>query len=147
MLFAIVLLLTIGFIAFVLVREARGIPRPDGLRGRIRDRGWGMLLLPVAMAAAVMAGGAHGLILAELGLAALTIVFAPKVAARLVPYGVLGLAVFGVHLAKTYRDGNTSGVQYLFVHAVSRGGAELLCRSAKPYANPGTGQNTAITHP
>ena len=44
-----------------------------------------------------MAGGAHGLIPAELGLAVLAIVFAPKLAAKLVPYGVLGLAVFGVH--------------------------------------------------
>ena len=97
MLFAIVLLLTIGCIAFILAREAKGVPRPDGLRGRIRARGWGLLLLPVAMAAAVMAGGAHGLIPAELGLAVLAIVFAPKLAAKLVPYGVLGLAVFGVH--------------------------------------------------
>ena len=117
MLFAIVLVLTIGCIAFILAREGQGVPRPDGLRGRIQARGWGLLLLPVAMAAAVMAGGAHGLIPAELGIAALAIVFAPKLAARLVPYGVLGLAVFGVMLAKTYRDGNTSQVQYLFVHA------------------------------
>jgi hypothetical protein len=111
MLFAMVLLLTIGCIAFVLAREARGVPRPAGLRGRIRDRGWALLLLPAAMSAAVMAGGAHGLIPAELGLAALAIVFAPKLAAKLVPYGVLGLAVFGVMLANTYRHGNTSAVQ------------------------------------
>ena len=117
MLFAIVLALTIGCIAFILAREGQGVPRPGGLRGRIRARGWGLLLLPVAMAAAVMAGGAHGLIPAELGIAALAIAFAPKLAARLVPYGVLGLAVFGVHLARTYRDGFTSRVQYLFVHA------------------------------
>jgi signal transduction histidine kinase len=117
MLFAIVLLLTIGCIAFVLVREAQRVPRPDSLRGRIRARGWGLLLLPVAMAAAVMAGGAHGLIPAELGLAALAIGFAPKLAAKLVPYGVLGLAVFGVKLAKGYHYGSTSGVQYLFIHA------------------------------
>jgi signal transduction histidine kinase len=86
---------------------------------RLRERGWALLLLPVAIAAAVMAGGARGLIPAELGLAALAIGFAPKLAARLVPYGVLGLAVFGLMLAKTYRDGNgnTSGVQYLFIHA------------------------------
>jgi len=69
------------------------------------------------MAAAVMAGGAHGLIPAELSLAALAIVFAPKLAARLAPFGVLGLAVFGVHLARQYRDGFTSQVQYLFVPA------------------------------
>jgi signal transduction histidine kinase len=117
MLFAIVLALTIGCIAFILARKGQGVPRPDGLRGRIQARGWALLLLPVAMAAAVMAGGAHGLIPAELGVAALAIVFAPKLAARLVPFGVLGLAVFGVHLARTYRDGNTSRVQYLFVHA------------------------------
>ena len=83
----------------------------------LRARRWGLLLLTVAMAAAMMAGGAHGLIPAELGIAVLAIVFAPKLAARLVPFGVLGLAVFGVHLARTYRDGNTSQVQYLFVHA------------------------------
>jgi signal transduction histidine kinase len=117
MLFAIVLLLTIGCIAFILVREAKGDPRPDGLRGRIRDRGWGLLLLPVAMSAAVMAGGAHGLIPAELGVAALAIVFAPKLAAKLVPYGVLGLAIFGVMLARMYNDGFANRVQYLFVHA------------------------------
>src|SRR5580693_4993711 len=115
--FAIVQALTIGCIAFILAREGQGVPRPDGLRGRIRARGWGLPLLPVAMAAAVMAGGAHGLIPAELGIAALAIVFAPKLAAKLVPYGVLGLAVFGVMLAQTYRDGNTSQVQYLFIHA------------------------------
>ncbi len=117
MLFAVVLALTIGGIASILTRESQWGPRPDGLRGRIQARGWGLLLLPVAMAAAVMAGGADGLIPAELGIAALAIVFAPKLAAKLVPYGVLGLAVFGVMLAKTYRDGNTSRVQYLFVHA------------------------------
>jgi hypothetical protein len=128
MLFALVLLLTIGCIAFILVREAQRTSRPDGLRGRIRDRGWALLLLPVAMSAAVMAGGAHGLIPAELGLAALAIGFAPKLAAKLVPYGVLALAVFGVHLANSYRHGNTSGVQYLFVHAVSRGRAVVRDR-------------------
>src|ERR1700675_29166 len=107
MLFDIVLALTIGCIAFILARETKRVPRPAGPRGWIRARGWGLLLLPVAMAAAAMAGGTHGLIPAELGLAVLAIVFAPKLAAKLVPFGVLGLAVFGFMLAKTYRDGNT----------------------------------------
>src|SRR5580658_3067251 len=130
MAFAIVLLLTLGCIAFILARESKGAPRPDGLRGWIRDRGWGLLLLPVAMSAASMAGGAHGLIPAELGLSVLAIVFAPKLAARLVPFGVLGLALFGLQLAKMYHDGFSSQVQYLFVHAVSRGGAELVLAEA-----------------
>jgi signal transduction histidine kinase len=117
MLFALLLTLTIGCIAFILVREGQPGPGPDGPRGRIQARGWGLLLLPIAMAAALMAGGAHGLIPAELGLAVLAIVFAPKLAARLVPFGVLGLAAYGVHLARKYQDGFTSQVQYLFVHA------------------------------
>ncbi|MGD0241669.1 MAG: histidine kinase [Streptosporangiaceae bacterium] len=114
--FALVLLLTIGCIAFVLVRNAKGVPRPDGLRGRVRDRGWGLLLLPVAMSAAIMSGRASGLVPAELGLAVLAIVFAPKLAAKLVPYGLLALAITGVKLTRSVNDGNTSQVQYLFVH-------------------------------
>jgi signal transduction histidine kinase len=115
--FALVLLLTIGCIAFVLVRNAKGVPRPDGLRGRVRDRGWALPLLPVAMSAAVMSGGAYGLVPAELGLAVLAIVFAPKLAAKLVPYGLLALAIVGVRLARAYNDGSIRVVQYLFVHA------------------------------
>ncbi len=123
MLFDIVLALTIGCIAFILARENKGVPRPAGPRGWIRARGWGLLLLPVAMAAAAMAGGAHGLIPAELGLAVLAIVFAPKLAAKLVPFGVLGLAVFGFSLARKYGDGFTNPVHYLFVHAAPGAGA------------------------
>jgi len=111
MFFDIVLALTIGCIAFILNR------------GWLGARGWGLLLLPVAMAAAVMAGGAKGLIPAELSLAVLAIVFAPKLAARLVPFGVLGLAVFGLQLAKMYRDGFTNPVHYLFIHAAPGAGA------------------------
>jgi signal transduction histidine kinase len=115
--FALALLLTIGCIGFVLIREARGVPRPGGLRGHIRDRAWALLLAPIAMCAAVMASGAHGLILAELGGTALAIVFVPKLAARLVPYGLFALAVTGVKLARTYNDGKLAQVQYVFVHA------------------------------
>ena len=116
-LIAMVLALTIGCIVLILARGAQGDRDPGGLRGRTQARLWGLLLLPVAMAAAVMAGGAHGLIPAEFGLAALAIVFAPKLAAKLVPYGVLGLAIFGVMLANDYHHGFSSRVQYVFVHA------------------------------
>ncbi|MGH3230591.1 MAG: sensor histidine kinase [Streptosporangiaceae bacterium] len=118
MLFDIVLLLTIGCIAFILAR------------GWMGARGWGLLLLPVAMAAAVMAGGAKGLIPAELSLAVLAIVFAPKLAAKLVPYGMLALAVFGLQLAKMYRDGFTNPVQYLFIHAAPGAGARAALAEA-----------------
>jgi signal transduction histidine kinase len=113
---AMVLTLTTGCVACILVWAAQGGARPGGLPERIRDRAWALPLLPVAMAAAAMAGGAHGLIPAELGLAVLAIFFAPKLAAALVPYGVLGLGVFGLHLVKLYRDGFASQVQYVFVH-------------------------------
>ncbi|HEV2537484.1 MAG TPA: histidine kinase [Streptosporangiaceae bacterium] len=62
--------------------------------------------------------------------AVLAIVFAPKLAAKLVPYGLLALAVVGVKLARTYDDGNSGQVQYLFVHAVSHGAAELVLAEA-----------------
>ena len=42
---------------------------------------------------------------------------APKLAARLVPYGVLGLAVFGVILARMYHDGFANRVLYVLVLA------------------------------
>jgi signal transduction histidine kinase len=116
MLFAIVVALAIGCIAFILVREGRSAPRPARLLGRIQARGWSLLWLPVAVAAALMAGGAHGLIPAELALAVLAIVFIPELAARLVGFGVLGLAAFGVHLTNQYRNGSASQVQYLFIH-------------------------------
>ena len=117
MLFALVLLLTIGCIAFILARDGTGGPAPRWPAGAHP----GPRLGPAAAArrdgGRRNAGGAHGLIPAELGLAVLAIVFAPKLAAKLVPYGVLGLAVFGVMLAKMYRDGFTNQVQYLFIHA------------------------------
>jgi signal transduction histidine kinase len=117
MLLAIVPALTIGCIAFILAREGHPGLRPARPLGRLQARGWSLLLLPIALAAAAMAGGAHGLIPAELALAVLGIVFAPKLAAKLVPYGVLGLAVFGIHLARTYRNGFTNQVQYLLIPA------------------------------
>jgi hypothetical protein len=45
MLFAIVLALTIGCIAFILAWAGHPDPRQDGLRGRIQARGWSLPLL------------------------------------------------------------------------------------------------------
>ena len=48
----LVSLLLLGSIAFALVREMRkASPRPAGLRGHIRARGWGLALLPIALMA------------------------------------------------------------------------------------------------
>ena len=91
MLFGIVLALTtIGFIAFMLARERREGPTSGWQAGTLPGPDWSLLLLPVAMAAAVMAGGAHGLIPAELGFAALAIIFAPRLAASWCPTAYSG---------------------------------------------------------
>jgi hypothetical protein len=57
MLFALVLLLTIGCIAFILVREGQPGPRPDGLREYIRDRRWGLRLFVTEKAVSKHAAG------------------------------------------------------------------------------------------
>jgi DNA-binding CsgD family transcriptional regulator len=79
----LVSLLLLGSIAFALVREMRkASPRPAGLRGHIRARGWGLLLLPVALMAAVMTGHVHALAVAELAVAGALVTWAPRLAAK-----------------------------------------------------------------
>src|SRR6201990_2916201 len=114
----LVSLLLLGSIAFALVREMRkASPRPAGLRGHIRARGWGLLLLPIALMAAVMTGHVHALAVAELAVAGALVPWAPRLAAKLVPYALLALALFGLILAKAYHDGFSSQVQYGLVPA------------------------------
>ena len=49
----LVSVLLLGGIAFALVREmSKASPRPAGLRGHIRARGWGLVLLPAAASVA-----------------------------------------------------------------------------------------------
>jgi len=109
----LVSLLLLGSIAFALVREMRkASPRPAGLRGHIRARGWGLLLLPIALMAAVMTGHVHALAVAELAVAGALVTWAPRLAAKLVPYALLALALFGLILAKAYHDGFSSQVLY-----------------------------------
>src|SRR5438128_184762 len=105
-----------GAAAFVLVRDKTS-PRPAGLRGRIRARGWGLLLLPTAVMAAVMAGGAHPLAVVEPVAAAILVIRAPRLAVKVVPYAVLALAIFGFMLANNYRAGFYNQVRYGLVLA------------------------------
>ena len=114
----LVSLLLLGSIAFALVREMRkASPRPAGLRGHIRARGWGLALLPAAAMAAVMTGHVHALAVAELAIAGALVTWAPRLAAKLVPYTLLALALFGLILAKAYHDGFSSQVLYGLVPA------------------------------
>ena len=109
----LVSLLLLGAIAFALVREMKkAAPSPGGLRGHIRARGWGLVLLPVAAMAAAMTGHVHALAVTELAVAGALMAWAPRLAAKLAPYAVLALAVEGVILAKDYHDGFTNPVLY-----------------------------------
>jgi hypothetical protein len=104
--FTLLVAALLGTIAFALV-----------LRGHIRARGWGLALLPVAAMAALMTGHVHALAMAELAIAGALVVWAPRLAAKVVPYAVLALAVFGLILAKSYHDGFDNQVLYGLVLA------------------------------
>ena len=111
-------MLLLGCIAFALVREMRkASPRPAGLRGHIRARGWGVLLLPAAVMAAAMSGRVHALAMIELAVAGALVAWAPRLAAKVAPYAVLALGVEGLVLAKAYHDGFSNSVLYGLVPA------------------------------
>ena len=82
--------------------------------------------------AAAMTGRAHALAVAELGRRGALVVFAPRLAAKLVPYAVLALAVFGLILAKDYHDGFTNQVLYGLVHGGRRTLAALGSSCPRP---------------
>ncbi len=91
-------MLLLGCIAFAVVWEmSKTSPRPAGLRGHIRARGWGLLLMPAAGMAALMAGGVDPLAVAEPVIAGALVAWAPRRAAKRVPYAVLALAVEWTH--------------------------------------------------
>jgi signal transduction histidine kinase len=114
----VVTVLLLGCIAFALIREMRKTsPRPAGLRGHIQARGWGLVLLPAAVTAAVMTGHVHALAVAELAIAGALVTWAPRLAAKVAPYAVLGLGVFGLILANAYHDGFSNQVLYGLVLA------------------------------
>jgi signal transduction histidine kinase len=97
-----------------------GAARPAGLRGLIRARGWGLLLTPVALMYAALAevnGGNHLGNLAGIALAGIVMAFFPRLAVKIVPYGLLVLGLYGLMLAKWFHDGNNSQVLYGLVAA------------------------------
>ena len=67
--------------------------------------------------AAVMTGHVHALAVAELAVAGALVTWAPRLAAKLAPYALLALALFGLILAKAYHDGFSSQVLYGLVPA------------------------------
>jgi signal transduction histidine kinase len=116
----VILLVLLGCIAFTVVRErGQGRPRLADLRGHIQARGWGVLLLPAAVMAACLTGTGHVLAMAELAVAGALVAWAPRLAAKIVPYAVLALAGYGILLAWGYHDGGQRQVLYGLVLAGS----------------------------
>ena len=85
---------------------------------RLRERGWGLLILPAAAMSAALTSQ-HAMAVAELTIAGAMVAWAPRLAARFVPYALLGLAGWGVILAKAYRYGSNNRVLYGVVLAGS----------------------------
>jgi len=114
----LVSLLLLGSIAFALVHEMRKAdPSPGGPRGHIRARGWGLVLLPAAAAAALMTAHARPLAVLELAVAGALVTWTPRLAARLAPYAVLVLSVQALVVSRAYHDGFANQVPYGLVFA------------------------------
>jgi len=108
------------FIAFPVICYVIALrrERPGSLRERIRARGWGLLLPVIGLAFAAMMTGNHVLLVAELVASCLIMLFAPGVATKLVPFGLLLLAMIGANLFHAYRrsgEGSVDSVAYVFV--------------------------------
>jgi signal transduction histidine kinase len=72
---------------------------------RLRGRGWGLLLIPLAVWSALLTSD-HLASILEIVAGALAVIFVPRLARTAVPYAVLALGGYGPVLAKSYHDGN-----------------------------------------
>jgi signal transduction histidine kinase len=107
-------------VAFAVIRELyTAPPRPADLWEHIRARGWGLLLLLVALLAALLIGTAHALSVIEIAVAGVLMAWYPRLAAKIVPYAVLALAAYGILLAWRFHDGAQGQVLYGLVLAGS----------------------------
>jgi hypothetical protein len=84
---------------------------------RLRGRGWGLLLAPVAVIYALLAGGDEILAVTEILAAVLAVIFVPRLARQAVPYALLILGGYGLAAAKAYHDGSVTQVLYGLVLA------------------------------
>jgi signal transduction histidine kinase len=99
--------------AFAMYQE-----RPASLRERIRARGWGLLLPVIGLAFGAMMTGDRVPLVAELVASCLIMLLAPRLATRLVPFGLLVLAVIGIDLARQSRwpgGAAVNSVAYVFM--------------------------------
>jgi signal transduction histidine kinase len=86
------------------------------LIARARDRGWGLLLVPIALQYALLTTPAT-LGLVEVTAAALIVAFAPRVAAKAVPFALVILGWWGVDLVRDLERGGIPTQLYGIVPA------------------------------
>ena len=72
---------------------------------RLRKHGWGLLLVPLALQYALLINQ-HGTGVGEVLAAVAIVAFAPRVATKAVPFGLLILGLWGVDLVRNYQDGD-----------------------------------------
>jgi signal transduction histidine kinase len=72
---------------------------------RLRKRGWGLLLVPLALQYALLTNR-PGTGVGEVLVAVAIVAFAPRVATKAVPFGLLILGLWGVDLVRNYQDGD-----------------------------------------
>ncbi|MDQ2814828.1 MAG: histidine kinase [Actinomycetota bacterium] len=117
-------LLVVAVIGLIGVPYAFAVKHSDGVNAwlhalphRLRRRGWGLLLVPVAVQYALIDGGDHLLGAVEVLAGVLAVIFVPRLAEKAVPYALLVLAGRGLLIAKSYHDGNNTEVLYGMVLA------------------------------
>jgi DNA-binding CsgD family transcriptional regulator len=84
---------------------------------RLRGRGWGLLLAPITVAYALLAGTQHLLAALEILAGGLVLVLAPRLAVKAVLYALLALGGYGLALANAYLHGDNTQVLYGLVLA------------------------------
>jgi signal transduction histidine kinase len=83
---------------------------------RLRTRGWGLLLLPIVLQYALLTTQPEvGLV--EVAAAALIVIFAPRVAAKAVPFALVILGLWGIILVRDLERGGVPTVLYGVVPA------------------------------
>jgi signal transduction histidine kinase len=103
-----------GCIAVALRRGRASGRNPNML---LRGLGWGVFLLPVALTAFEVFSADHTQAFVLLLLAGIMVVFTPGMAARVLPFALFALGIYGFALALRYDYGSNAGVLYGIVAA------------------------------
>ena len=96
-----------GAVAYLVIRRPEDVSAAiSATPSRVRARGWGLLLVPIALVAGLLGASFWWLT----PVAILLVVFGPKVATRLVPWALLAFGCLGFWIAKYGAlDGETYG--------------------------------------